>query len=70
MPAVLRVVQRKRENLGKYFWMCYAGSVAVPVEGTGKGGCKWFEWAVFDERGRPVWKKSEKGEKVVKNVAG
>ncbi|KAG4413645.1 hypothetical protein IFR04_013223 [Cadophora malorum] len=70
VPAVLRVVQRKRENLGKYFWMCYAGSVAVPVEGKGKGGCKWFEWAVFDERGRPVWKKSEKGEKVVKNVAG
>ena len=35
--------------------MCYAGSVAVPVEG--KKGCTYFEWAGFDERGRPVWKK-------------
>ncbi|KAH7385026.1 hypothetical protein BKA64DRAFT_681997 [Cadophora sp. MPI-SDFR-AT-0126] len=52
VPAVLRVVQRKRENLGRYFWMCYAGN--VPVEG--KEGCTFFEWAVFDERGRPVWK--------------
>ncbi|PVH81021.1 hypothetical protein DL98DRAFT_560013 [Cadophora sp. DSE1049] len=52
VPAVLRVVQRKRENWGRYFWMCYAGN--VPVEG--KDGCTYFEWAVFDERGRPIWK--------------
>ncbi|KAK0101967.1 hypothetical protein ONS95_001224 [Cadophora gregata] len=57
VPAVLRVVQRKRENLGRYFWMCYARNAPVPAPEKGKeGGCKWFEWAVFDERGRPVWK--------------
>ena len=42
VPAVLRVVQRKKENLGKYFWMCYAGNV------PGKEGCSYFEWAEFD----------------------
>jgi len=43
VPTVLRVVQRKKENWGKYFWMCYAGNV------PGKGGCNHFEWAVFDD---------------------
>ncbi|KAH0566469.1 hypothetical protein GP486_000139 [Trichoglossum hirsutum] len=27
VPAVLRVVQRKKENWGRYFWMCHAGNV-------------------------------------------
>lgn len=27
VPTVLRVVQRKRENWGRYFWMCHAGNV-------------------------------------------
>ncbi|KAL2060904.1 hypothetical protein VTL71DRAFT_8956 [Oculimacula yallundae] len=51
VPTVLRVVQRKKENLGKYFWHCYAGNV------PGKDGCSFFEWAVFDEMGKPIWKK-------------
>ncbi|KAH9221437.1 hypothetical protein DL95DRAFT_432803 [Leptodontidium sp. 2 PMI_412] len=50
VPAVLRVVQRKKENWGRYFWMCFAGNV------PGKEGCSFFEWAVFDEDGKPVWK--------------
>ncbi|TVY39231.1 Alpha-ketoglutarate-dependent dioxygenase-like protein [Lachnellula subtilissima] len=50
VPAVLRVVQRKRENWGKYFWMCHAGNV------EGKEGCSFFQWAVFGEDGEPVWK--------------
>ncbi|KAH6635330.1 hypothetical protein B0J18DRAFT_487422 [Chaetomium sp. MPI-SDFR-AT-0129] len=29
VPAVLRVVTRRRENRGRYFWMCYAGNVPV-----------------------------------------
>lgn len=50
VPSVLRVVQRKKENWGRYFWMCYAGNV------PGKEGCSFFEWATFDEDGEPVWK--------------
>ncbi|PBP27151.1 Alpha-ketoglutarate-dependent dioxygenase alkB-like protein [Diplocarpon rosae] len=52
VPAVLRVVQRKRANLGRYFWMCYAGN----VPDVDKKGCDWFEWAEFDDDGIPVWK--------------
>jgi hypothetical protein len=48
VPTVLRVVQRKKENWGKYFWMCYAGNV------PGKDGCTFFEWAKFDDDGEPV----------------
>jgi hypothetical protein len=51
VPTVLRVVQRKKENWGRYFWMCYAGTA------PGKEGCPFFEWAEFDEDGNPVWKK-------------
>ncbi|KAJ8059281.1 hypothetical protein OCU04_012246 [Sclerotinia nivalis] len=49
VPTVLRVVQRKKENLGRYFWMCHAGNV------PGKEGCTYFEWAEFDDDGNPVW---------------
>jgi hypothetical protein len=27
VPGVLRVVQKKKENWGRYFWMCHAGNV-------------------------------------------
>ncbi|PNP51965.1 hypothetical protein THARTR1_07174 [Trichoderma harzianum] len=47
-PCVLRVVQRKKENHGKYFWMCYAS--AIPD----KDGCTFFQWAEFDEDGIPI----------------
>lgn len=49
VPTILRVVQRKKENLGRYFWMCYAGNV------PGKEGCTYFEWAEFDDDGNPIW---------------
>ena len=52
VPCVLRVVQRKKENFGKYFWMCHAGNV------PGKEGCSFFEWAKFDDDGNPVWRKT------------
>ncbi|KAK2591647.1 hypothetical protein QQS21_010661 [Conoideocrella luteorostrata] len=48
VPCVLRVVQKKKENFGKYFWMCHAGNV------PGKEGCSFFQWAEFDEDGNPV----------------
>lgn len=54
VPAVLRVVQRKKENWGKYFWMCHAGNV------PGKEGCAFFEWAKFSDDGEPTFGK-EKG---------
>ncbi|KKA29613.1 hypothetical protein TD95_000680, partial [Thielaviopsis punctulata] len=47
-PCVLRVVQRKRDSKGRYFWMCYASNV------PGQESCDFFEWAEFDDDGRPV----------------
>lgn len=52
IPTVLRVVQRKKENYGRYFWMCHAGNV------PGKEGCTFFQWAEFDDDGNPIWNKS------------
>ncbi|OBT68279.1 hypothetical protein VE03_02372 [Pseudogymnoascus sp. 23342-1-I1] len=56
VPTVLRVVQRQAGNRGKYMWMCYAGYV------PGKEGCKFFEWAVFDEDGDPPWAEEAKND--------
>lgn len=50
VPTVLRVVQRKKKNWGRYFWMCHAGNV------PGKEGCTFFQWAEFDDDGNPIWK--------------
>lgn len=52
IPAVLRVVQRKRENHGRYFWMCHGGNV------PGKESCTFFQWAEFDDDGNPKWDRS------------
>ncbi|KAI8633340.1 hypothetical protein F5Y19DRAFT_296475 [Xylariaceae sp. FL1651] len=49
LPAILRTVQRKKENWGKYFWMCYGGNV------PGKENCSFFQWADFDDDGIPSW---------------
>ncbi|KAJ5161936.1 hypothetical protein N7492_007328 [Penicillium capsulatum] len=46
--AILRCVQQKQENRGKYMWMCYAGFA------PGKEGCSFFQWAEFDDDGNPV----------------
>lgn len=51
IPAILRVVQKKKENHGKYFWMCHGGNV------PGKQNCSFFEWAEFDDEGNPSWDK-------------
>ncbi|KAI1806149.1 hypothetical protein F4811DRAFT_168776 [Daldinia bambusicola] len=52
IPAILRVVQRKKENQGKYFWMCHGGNV------PGKENCSFFQWGDFDNDGNPSWDKS------------
>ncbi|PHH65342.1 hypothetical protein CDD81_2754 [Ophiocordyceps australis] len=48
VPCVLRVVQKRRDNQGRYFWMCHAGNV------PGKQGCCFFQWAEFDADGKPL----------------
>lgn len=53
VPCVLRVVQRKRENLGRYFWMCHASNL------PGKDGCSFFQWAEFDDDGDPILGKAD-----------
>jgi hypothetical protein len=48
MPCVLRVVQKKKENFGRYFWMCYASNVPE------RESCGFFQWAEFDDDGKPI----------------
>ncbi|TDZ61053.1 DNA oxidative demethylase ALKBH2 [Colletotrichum trifolii] len=52
IPCVLRVVQRKKENHGRYFWMCHGGNA------PGKESCSFFQWARFDDDGNPIWTRS------------
>jgi alkylated DNA repair dioxygenase AlkB len=58
VACVLRVVQKKKENLGRYFWMCHAGNV------PDKNGCTFFQWAEFDDDGTPIWE-SKRGKDAV-----
>ncbi|KAK5010547.1 hypothetical protein LTR16_005196 [Cryomyces antarcticus] len=51
IPAVLRCVQRKKENHGRYMWMCHANYT------PGQPGCSFFQWADFDDDGEPPWAK-------------
>ncbi len=51
IKCVLRCVQRKKENRGRYMWMCHAGN------SPGNEGCTFFQWAEFDEDGEPPWAK-------------
>ncbi|PHH69020.1 hypothetical protein CDD82_122 [Ophiocordyceps australis] len=48
VPCVLRVVQKRPGNQGRYFWMCHAGNV------PGKQACCFFQWAEFDCHGKPL----------------
>jgi len=49
IAAVLRCVQRQRENRGKYMWMCHTNYT------PGLQGCGFFQWAEFDDDGNPPW---------------
>lgn len=57
VPTVLRCVQKKAENLGRYMWMCHSGYT------PGQKGCTFFKWAEFDEDGEPPWKQKVRAEK-------
>jgi alkylated DNA repair dioxygenase AlkB len=50
IATVLKCVQKRRENRGRYMWMCQAGGV------PSKQSCGFFEWAEFTEDGEPLWK--------------
>lgn len=52
LPAILRTVQRKKDNWGRYFWMCHRGNV------PDKESCSFFQWADFDNNGIPSWDKA------------
>lgn len=51
VPTVLRVVQKRKENWGRYFWQCHTSYV------PDKEGCSFFQWAEFDDDGKPIWDK-------------
>ncbi|CAK7268852.1 hypothetical protein SEPCBS57363_003304 [Sporothrix epigloea] len=57
IATVLRVVQRKKENHGRYFWMCHAGNI------PDREGCTFFQWAEFDDNGVPLWKNKNEEDK-------
>lgn len=57
VPTVLRVVQKKKQNRGSYFWICHTNYV------PGKEGCAFFQWAHFDDDGLPDWNQSKKSVK-------
>jgi len=49
IPCVLRCVQRKAGNRGRYMWMCHANY------SPGGKSCGYFSWAEFDDDGNPPW---------------
>jgi len=55
IPCVLRCVQRKAGNRGRYMWMCHAN---YSPEGK---SCGYFSWAEFDDDGNPPWMDKVKG---------
>lgn len=55
VSCVLRCVQKRQATRGRYMWMCYANYT------PGRKGCSHFEWAEFDEDGRPPWVEGYKG---------
>ncbi|KAB2579988.1 DNA oxidative demethylase ALKBH2 [Lasiodiplodia theobromae] len=62
VPTVLRCVQRKKENRGRYMWMCHTSY------SPGQEGCSFFQWAEFDDDGEPPWAKKiakEGGDEIV-----
>lgn len=57
VPCVLKCVQKKKNNRGRYMWMCQVGN-----KPEGGDGCGWFEWGHFTDDGVPLgWKPVEGG---------
>jgi alkylated DNA repair dioxygenase AlkB len=51
IATVLKCVQKKKDNRGRYMWMCQAGGIPE------KESCGFFEWAEFTDDGEPIWKR-------------
>jgi hypothetical protein len=56
IPCVLRCVQRKKTNRGRYMWTCHSHYT------PGQEGCTFFQWAEFDDDGKPPWSEKAKQE--------
>lgn len=55
VPSTLRCVQKQKASRGRYMWMCMRNYT------PGEKGCGFFEWAEFDEDGKPPWAEGYKG---------
>ena len=55
VAAVLRCVQKRAATRGRYMWMCHSGYT------VGQTSCSWFQWAEFDNDGKPPWAEDYKG---------
>ncbi|KAK5114185.1 hypothetical protein LTR62_002755 [Meristemomyces frigidus] len=64
VPAVLRCVQKQTVTRGRYMWMCHSGYT------PGQTGCSFFDWAAFDEDGKPPWADGFKGNVNVPSGSG
>ena len=49
VPSTLRCVQKQKASRGRYMWMCMRSYT------PGEKGCGFFQWAEFDEDGKPPW---------------
>lgn len=56
IPCILRCVQKRAATRGRYMWMCHAG-----FSPEKRKSCSHFEWAEFDEDGKPPWWEGYKG---------
>ncbi|KKK25666.1 hypothetical protein ARAM_003716 [Aspergillus rambellii] len=62
VPTILRCVQQKKENHGRYMWMCHTNYI------PGQKGCSFFQWAEFDDDGEPPWASYSKRKEVEMNT--
>jgi alkylated DNA repair dioxygenase AlkB len=49
VPSTLRCVQKQKASRGRYMWMCMRNYT------PGEKGCGFFQWAEFDDDGKPPW---------------
>ena len=55
VPSTLRCVQNQKASRGRYMCMCMRGYT------PGEKNCELFQWAEFDEDGKPPWAGGYKG---------
>jgi len=55
VPSTLRCVQKQKASRGRYMWMCMRNYT------PGEKGCGFFEWAEFDDNGKPPWAEGYEG---------